>query len=109
MYGPTAITVIVDRMLRYPHAVAFSPRTNHLVVTNSGANYFCVYAPTRGFRGVRWSRSAVARIPFCPDDVFEQTNSSNEMEGGPKGVAMHDNTLAVCGAEFGIKIYSFKE
>ena len=43
VYGPEPVTVIQDPQLRYPHSVAFTPRTNCLVVTNAGANYFSVY------------------------------------------------------------------
>jgi hypothetical protein len=31
------------------------------------------------------------------------------MEGGPKGVAIHQNNLAVCSPQIGVKIYSFRE
>ena len=37
--------VIQDPRLRYPHSVAFTPQTKHLLVTNAGANYLCAYAP----------------------------------------------------------------
>ena len=42
-YGPRPVTIIKDPGFRYPHSVAFTPETNHLVVTNAGANYFSVY------------------------------------------------------------------
>jgi hypothetical protein len=31
------------------------------------------------------------------------------MEGGPKGVAVYNNSLAVCSPEIGVKIYAFRE
>jgi DNA-binding beta-propeller fold protein YncE len=44
-YGPAPVTVIRDPGLSHPHSVAFTPETNHLAVTNAGANYFSVYEP----------------------------------------------------------------
>jgi len=108
-YDPKPVTIISDRTLCHPHSVAFSPKTNHLVVTNSGANYFSVYAPERNSQEQQWSQSAVATIPFSPDSLFQAVNASNKMEGGPKGVAIHKTILAVCGPELGIKIYSCHE
>ncbi len=55
VYGPQPVTVIQDPNLRYPHSVAFTPRTNCLVVTNAGANYFSVYRRRRHRLGMRWS------------------------------------------------------
>ena len=43
------------------------------------------------------------------DDIFKEVNARNKMEGGPKGVAIHKNSLAVCSPEYGVKIYSFHE
>jgi len=95
--------------LRYPHSVAFTPRTNHLVVTNAGANYFDVYAPERGWFGTRWSREPVARQTVGPDALFHEVNARNKQEGGPKGVAVYKNNIAVCSPEHGVRIYSFHE
>jgi DNA-binding beta-propeller fold protein YncE len=108
-YGPDAITVIADPGLRHPHSVAFTPETNHLVVTNAGANYFSVYEPQSRNFGVRWSQLPVIRETVGPDRTFKEVNARNKMEGGPKGVAIHKNSLAVCSPEHGIKIYSFRE
>lgn len=108
-YGPGPVTVIKDPGLHYPHSVAFSPETNHLVVTNAGANYFSAYAPTKGFWNMRWSQSPVARQIVGPDVLFREVNAQNKMEGGPKGIAIHQNTLAVCSPEYGVKIYSLRE
>jgi 6-phosphogluconolactonase (cycloisomerase 2 family) len=108
-YAPVPVTVIKDPELRHPHSVAFTPETNHLVVTSSGANYFSVYRPERrGFR-MQWSQSPVSRNAVAPDNVFRQLNAHNKMEGGPKGVAVHKNNLAVCCPEQGIRIYTFRE
>ena len=108
-YGPKPVTVIRDPGLRYPHSVAFTPKTNHLVVTNAGANYFSVYRPERHGLAMRWSQSPVLKKILGLDDSFKQVNMRNKMEGGPKGVAIHRNNLAVCGPEHGIKIYAFRE
>lgn len=108
-YGPRPVTIIRDPSLRHPHSVAFTPKTNHLVVTNAGANYFSVYPPELHGSEIRWSQSPVLQPILGPDRIFNQINSRNKMEGGPKGVAIHKNTLAVCSPEHGIMIYSFRE
>jgi DNA-binding beta-propeller fold protein YncE len=108
-YGPEPVTIIKDPGLRHPHSVAFTPETNHLVVTNAGANYFNVYEPqSRNFR-MRWSQSPVVQQTVGPDRIFKEVNARNKMEGGPKGVAIHKSSLAICSPEHGIKIYSFRE
>jgi DNA-binding beta-propeller fold protein YncE len=106
-YGPTPVTVIRDPALRHPHSVAFSPSTNHLVVTNSGANYISVYAPIRGFLNMRWSQFPIAQKIVGPDALFQSINARNKMEGGPKGIAIHEKSLAICSPEHGVKIYLY--
>jgi hypothetical protein len=102
--------VIADPRFRYPHSVAFTPDTNHLLVTNAGANYLCAYAPVRGWFGrMGWSQTAVAQIMVHDDDAFREVNTADKMEGGPKGIAIYRNTLAVCSPQIGVKIYSFRE
>ena len=108
-YGPRPVTIIADRTLRFPHSVAFTPQTNHLVVTNAGANYFSVYQPERHYSKTRWSQSPVVQKPLGPDVIFKEVNARNKMEGGPKGVAIHRNSLAICSPEYGVKIYRFHE
>jgi DNA-binding beta-propeller fold protein YncE len=108
-FGPRPVTIIKDPGFRYPHSVAFTPETHHLVVTNAGANYFSVYEPKKGFSKMRWSQSPVLQKIVGPDNIFQEVNARNKMEGGPKGVAIHKNRLAVCSPEHGIKIYSFRE
>ena len=51
----------------------------------------------------------VAQITVGPDPLFKEVNMRNKMEGGPKGVAIHGSSLAICSPEHGIKIYSFRE
>jgi DNA-binding beta-propeller fold protein YncE len=108
-YGPEPVTIIKDPRLRHPHSVAFTPETSHLVVTNAGANYISVYEPpSHNFR-MRWSQSPIVQITVGPDHIFKEVNARNKMEGGPKGVAIHKSSLAICSPEHGIKIYSFRE
>ena len=103
-------TVIKDDRFRYPHSVALTPQTNHLLVTNAGANYLCAYAPERGWFGrMGWSQRPVAQMIVQDDAAFREVNVANKMEGGPKGIAVHRDTVAVCSPQIGIKIYSFRE
>ena len=108
-YGPRPVTIIRDPRMRYPHSVAFTPETNHLVVTNAGANYFTVYEPGGEDSRLRWSQSPVLQKIVGPDQLFKEVNARNKQEGGPKGIAIHENSLAVCSPEYGIKLYSFRE
>ena len=107
--SPHPVAIIKDPLLRHPHSVAFTPATNHLVVTNAGANYFTVYAPEQRRLGTRWPQNPVAQVIAHDDAEFKAVNTANKMEGGPKGVAINKNTLAVCSPQIGIKIYSFRE
>jgi DNA-binding beta-propeller fold protein YncE len=108
-YGRWPVMVIADPRLRYPHSVAFTPQTDHLVVTNAGANYFNAYAPRRGWLGTRWSQTPVSQVIAHDDAIFKEVNTADKTEGGPKGVAINGTTLAVCSPQIGIKIYSFRE
>ena len=108
-YGPEPLTVIKDPGLRHPHSVAFTPETNHLVVTNAGANYFSVYEPTKHVFKMHWSQTPVVQKTVGPDIIFKEVNARNKMEGGPKGVAIHQSRLAICSPEHGVKIYSLRE
>ncbi len=108
-YGPEPVAVIRDPGLRYPHSVAFTPKASHLVVTNAGANYFGVHARRRAGAKVEWSQEPVLRQAIGAETAFERVNACNKMEGGPKGVAIHADRLAVCNPEFGIMIYPFRE
>ncbi len=107
-YGPEPVTVIQDQQFCYPHSVAFTP-TNHLIVTNSGANYFNVYEPKQRYCGLQWSQSPVAQVIAHDDEAFKVVSMINKMEGGPKGVAVHGNQLAICSPQIGVKIYSFRD
>jgi len=108
-YGPAPVTIIRDPGLRYPHSVAFTPKTKQLVVTNAGANYFSVYRPEQRGLATRWRQSPVLQKILGPDEDFMRINARNKMEGGPKGVAIHGNSLAVCGPAHGVRIYRFRE
>lgn len=108
-YGPEPIAIIDDKSLRYPHSVAFTPRTNHLIVTNAGGNFFSVYEPRRSHFGLRWSHVPSAQTIVADEKTFRAVNSGSKMEGGPKGLAVHGNNIAVCSPEIGVRIYSFHE
>jgi 6-phosphogluconolactonase (cycloisomerase 2 family) len=105
-YGPNPVTVIKDPQLRYTHSVAFTPRSNDLVVTSAGANSFSVYQSRASAFGRRWGQRPRLRETFCDTMFFETVNSANKMEGGPKGIAIHETTVAVCSPEMGVAIYS---
>jgi DNA-binding beta-propeller fold protein YncE len=100
-----AVTVLRHRSFRFPHSVAFMPGTNHLLVTNAGANYFSVFRHD----GRSWSRSPVARRIVGPDRTFREVNARCKTEGGPKGIAAHDNHVAICSPEQGIVMYTLQE
>ena len=108
-FNPEPVTIIKDPQLSFPHSVAFTPKTNHVVVTNAGANYFNVYAPKRRWLGTQWWQVPVLRIVVHDEDTFKEVNTANKMEGGPKGIAINGSTLAVCSPQIGVKIYSFRE
>jgi DNA-binding beta-propeller fold protein YncE len=101
-YGPEPVATI-RRQFRYPHSVAFTPGSNHLLVTNAGANYFCLFEHD----GQRWSPAA--RCIVGPDRVFRDVNARCKMEGGPKGIATHGENVALCSPEQGIVIYTIRE
>jgi DNA-binding beta-propeller fold protein YncE len=108
-YGPKPVSLIKDPGLRHPHSVAFTPATSHLLVTNAGANYFSVYQHRSGYFKMHWSQSPAQQKTVGPDSVFKEVNARNKMEGGPKGIAVYKNNVAICSPEYGIKIYSFRE
>jgi hypothetical protein len=108
-YGPQPVMVLKDPAFRHPHSVAFTPLTDHLVVTNAGANFFSAYQPGSGYFGTRWAQSPCCKKAVASNADFRRTNDANAMEGGPKGIAVHQNQMAVCSPEIGIKIFSFRE
>jgi DNA-binding beta-propeller fold protein YncE len=109
MFGPDPTVVIRDPSLRYPHSVVFTPETGHLVVTNAGANYFSVYAPTPDGEERQWSPAPIIQQSINSEDAFRAVNLENEMEGGPKGIAIHRQSLAVCSPQIGMKIFAIRE
>ena len=108
-YGPDPVSVIRDESLRYPHSLAFTPKTSQLIVSNAGASHVSIFAPQSTYWPSRWSSQAVAHGLIAEDEGFVDTNSENPMEGGPKGVATFQNQLAICGRQLGIKLYRFRE
>jgi hypothetical protein len=108
-FGPAPAAVIRDPGLRHPHSVAFTPQANCLIATNAGANYFSAYEPSGGRFGMRWAQSPACQKTVGAEKAFREVNGKNKMEGGPKGIAVHRDHIAVCGPEIGIKIFSFRE
>ena len=58
---------------------------------------------------MRWPQSPMAQVIVHDNETFQEVNMANKMEGGPKGVAVHTNNIAVCSPQIGVKIYSFRE
>jgi DNA-binding beta-propeller fold protein YncE len=105
-YGPEPTMVIKDPGMRYPHSVSFSPKSNHLVVTNAGANFFNIYQHDGESR---WAQVPMVQQEVADATVFRETNLENSMEGGPKGVAVCKSRIAVCSPQIGVRIYRFRE
>lgn len=103
-YGSEPVTTL-RRSFRCPHSVAFTPGSNHLLVTNAGANYFSLFEHD----GNRWSRSPASRSIVGADDTFREVNARCKSEGGPKGIAVHEDVIAICSPEEGIVIYTLRE
>ncbi|MGB9368455.1 MAG: hypothetical protein WCE79_20830 [Xanthobacteraceae bacterium] len=108
IYGPYPVADIRDDDLRYPHSVAFTDN-GHLIMTNAGANYMKVYRFTAGRTARDLSVAPVFKMAVNEEATFHEVNNRNKMEGGPKGLAVHGNEIAVCSPEIGIKIYRFRE
>jgi DNA-binding beta-propeller fold protein YncE len=98
----SAVQIISDAGLRYPHSAAFSSK-NHLVVTNAGANEFSVFIP--GSEDTKWSRLPKSRHSIGSEVKFREINDSNKMEGGPKGIAIAASTMAICCPQYGVLVY----
>ena len=107
------VAVIADSSLHYPHSVAFTPRRNHVVVTCAGANYLNIYrcepGPADDPSEVRWSLGPAQQLLIGSEDTFRAVNACNKMEGGPKGVAVHEDLLAVCRPETHLSLYAIEE
>jgi DNA-binding beta-propeller fold protein YncE len=104
-FGPAPTVVIADASFRYPHSLAFT-ESDHLVVTNAGANFFSVFAPVRARGGTRWSLLPEGQQVVGSESGFRAINAANKMEGGPKGIAIHRDTLAVCSPQHGVLVYA---
>ena len=96
-------TLIRNRSFRFPHSVAFTPDGDHLLVTNAGANYFSVIE----YDGRKWSPAG--RHIVGPDRTFREVNARCKSEGGPKGIAIHGDRVAICSPEQGIVMYALRE
>ncbi len=106
-YSAPPVVILSDESLQYPHSLCFIPDSDHLVVTNAGANYLSVYEPQNDVDKRTWNSSPVVKKVIGPDSFFKEINATNKMEGGPKGIACHDKNLAVCSPSHGVQIFSF--
>lgn len=104
-FGPAPVAVIADAGLRYPHSLAFD-EADHLFVTNAGANCFSVFVPTKLGQRMQWSPLPDGQQVVGSESGFREINAANKMEGGPKGIAIHRDTLAVCSPQHGVLLYS---
>lgn len=104
-FGPAPVTVLAEESFRYPHSLAFTD-SDHLVVTNAGANFFSVFAPTRIAGRTQWSLLPEGQQVVGSESGFREINAANKMEGGPKGIAIHRDTLAVCSPQHGVLLYT---
>ena len=105
------IQVITDPSLKYPHSVQFTPQYDHLLVTCAGVNYVNVYTVenSQQEKQLKWSGVASQHLYLGFDKLFAEVNSENEQEGGPKGISMSKDLLAICRAETGLTLYPFVE
>ena len=76
-YRRNPVSIIEDPQFHYPHSVAFTPRTNHLIVTNAGANYLCAYKPARRYFKTFWSDPPVFKKIVNDQDAFVEVNCQN--------------------------------
>jgi hypothetical protein len=60
-------------------------------------------------RNTRWSRSPSLHTIVGSETAFREVNARNKMEGGPKGVAIHRDAVAICSPEHGVKIFPLRE
>jgi|SRR5436190_13621276 len=104
-FGPAPVAVIADAGFRYPHSLAFDA-ADHLFVTNAGANFFSVVAPTKLGDRIQWTPLPGGQHVVGSESGFRAINAENKMEGGPKGIAIHRDTLAVCSPQHGVLLYA---
>ena len=83
-YGPRPVTIIKDPGFRYPHSVAFTPETNHLVVTNAGANYFSVYGQKGAFRKCAGLNRQCCKKLLVRTIFFKKLTRAIKWKEGPK-------------------------
>ena len=75
-------------------------------MTNAGANFFSVFAPMHVDGRMQWSLLPGGQRVVGSESGFREINAANKMEGGPKGIAVHRDTLAVCSPQHGVLLYS---
>jgi len=111
-FYPDPVSVIQDESIRYAHSVAFSPRHHHLILTNAGANYLNIYRCDDGSRPDderTWSGTPTQQVLAGYESVFAAVNTCSNVEGGPKGVAIDQTTLAVVRTLVGLNLVPYTE
>jgi DNA-binding beta-propeller fold protein YncE len=104
-FGPAPVTVIAEASFRFPHSLAFTG-SDHLVVTNAGANFFSVFAPVQTGGRIEWCLLPRGQQVVGSESGFRSINAANKMEGGPKGIAIQGDTMAVCSPQHGVLVYA---
>lgn len=103
------VCTLKDPSLCCPHSVAFTPE-NNLIVTNAGANYFSLYLAKKiNESEMTWLQTPIAKYTHGEEKDFMEINACNKQEGGPKGVAIYKDTIAVASPQYGIKLYAYQE
>ena len=112
-YELDPVTTIHDKQFRYPHSLCFTPRGNHLIVSNAGENYISTYnfnqfgSPFN--RQKSWQKTTELKIKITDEETFDEVNMDNKMEGGPKGIACSRDLIAVCSPLIGVKLFSYSD
>jgi len=104
-FSAAPVAVIADTGFRHPHSLAFDA-ADHLFVTSAGANFFSVFAPTKLGDRMQWTPLPGGQQVVGSESEFRAINAANAMEGGPKGIAIQGDTLAVCSPQHGVLLYS---
>ena len=94
--------------MRAAFGIRIRSRSTRLFVTNAGANFFSVFAPTTVGDGMQWSLLPHRQHVVGSESGFGAITAANKMEGGPKGIAIERDTLAVCSPRQGVLLYALR-
>jgi DNA-binding beta-propeller fold protein YncE len=108
-YGPEPVAVIDDKSLPSASPVAFTPQTNHLIVTNAGGNFFSIYAPQPESFWPAMEQGRIRTNGRHRREDFSGDQSGQQNGRRPQGTGGHGRNIAVCSPEIRINIYSFEE